>query len=358
MDEEGNPVAQATVCENWSLANGNPSPRRNSVTTDEDGYFTWAVRGMQGRSASRLSLVVFSADRQLAFAGNWASPQDIDGQTLSLAPSVHVRGKFTCRELGRDKTEANVYIYDGDRSSLLATSFGNGGDIDLRMPVGAYTFYIYGSDLYRLNHRFEIEPGATEINLGEVDILGSFSAKYRGQPIPEWTVTDARGIDPQKTALADFRGKWLLVEFWAHWCGPCVGRSLPQLMEFYDQHADRRSEYQILAFHNDDAKNFEEYDQKIAPVVRGRWKGRELPFPVLLDATDQTFTMFTISALPTVVLIDPEGQLYGEGGAQLLERALAGELTPHIARPFRDLTQRSEEELNDALWHRLPALVE
>jgi hypothetical protein len=42
------------------------------------------------------------------------------------------------------------------------------------------------------------------------------SSSYRARPAPPLHVTAARGIDPG-VKLADFRGKWLLIDFWAHW---------------------------------------------------------------------------------------------------------------------------------------------
>ena len=41
-------------------------------------------------------------------------------------------------------------------------------------------------------------------------------SEFRSRPAPEFRVTAARGINPN-VKLADFRGKWLLIDFWAHW---------------------------------------------------------------------------------------------------------------------------------------------
>ncbi len=47
-------------------------------------------------------------------------------------------------------------------------------------------------------------------------LLAGCERPSRARPAPEFTVTAARGVAPA-VKLADYRGKWLLVEFWAHW---------------------------------------------------------------------------------------------------------------------------------------------
>ena len=53
------------------------------------------------------------------------------------------------------------------------------------------------------------------------------------------------------------------------------------------------------------------------------WKGKDLPFPVLLDHTGDTIERWGIEAFPTIVLIDPEGTLVGEATEDLLAKKLA-----------------------------------
>ena len=99
---------------------------------------------------------------------------------------------------------------------------------------------------------------------------------------------------------------------------------MPKLMKMYDEFKELRDKFEILAFHDTKAKTFEEYDEKMKPVIEKRWKGKELPFPVLLDSTGKTIRNFGISAYPTLVLIDPEGKIVRRGGDKLLEEKLEG----------------------------------
>ena len=84
------------------------------------------------------------------------------------------------------------------------------------------------------------------------------------------------------------------IEFWGYWRGPCTGGSLPRLMKLYEKFEEKRDRFEILALHDTRAKTLEEMDEKLARVIRERWGGKELPFPILMDATGQTIKRYGI----------------------------------------------------------------
>ena len=93
-------------------------------------------------------------------------------------------------------------------------------------------------------------------------------------------------------------------------------------MAMYEEHEALRDRFEVLAFHDATAKSFEELDAKLARVIEKRWKGKTLPFPILLDSTGATVKAFGISAYPTTVLIDPEGKVVKGDGEQNLKAVL------------------------------------
>jgi hypothetical protein len=93
-------------------------------------------------------------------------------------------------------------------------------------------------------------------------------------------------------------------------------------MDLYDAHRDHRDKFEIIAFHDATAKTFDELDKQLVKTIQNTWRGRSLPFPILLDATGQTLKEYGIRAFPTTILIDPDGKLVGEAGDDALEAKL------------------------------------
>lgn len=90
----------------------------------------------------------------------------------------------------------------------------------------------------------------------------------------------------------------------------------------YETHKKDRDKFEILAFHDGTVKDFADLDKKMESPKQKYWNGRDLPFPILLDATGQTIKDWGVHAFPTTLLIDPDGKLVGEAG----EDALANKL--------------------------------
>ena len=101
-----------------------------------------------------------------------------------------------------------------------------------------------------------------------------------------------------------------------------MGGSLPSLARFRDKHKDDRR-FEIVAFHDASVGSLAELDRKLTEkgIRQKHWGGRDLPFPVLLDATRETLNRLQIHAFPMTILIDPQGRLR-RGGVLELARAL------------------------------------
>jgi hypothetical protein len=98
-------------------------------------------------------------------------------------------------------------------------------------------------------------------------------------------------------------------------------------MALYEKYAAIRDKFEVLAFHDATAKTFEELDEKLESIIEKRWRGKALPFPILLDPTRATLRAFGISAYPTNILIDPEGNIVKGNAEKNLEKKLE-ELAP------------------------------
>jgi hypothetical protein len=94
------------------------------------------------------------------------------------------------------------------------------------------------------------------------------------------------------------------------------------LIDLYQAHKNQHDKFEILAFHDGTVKDFADLDQKMESPKQKYWNGRDLPFPILLDATGQTIKDWGVGHFPTTLLIDPEGKLIGEAGEEELEKKL------------------------------------
>ena len=90
----------------------------------------------------------------------------------------------------------------------------------------------------------------------------------------------------------------------------------------YEARSDQRDKFEVFAVHDKEIQSFADLDTKLTNIKNHYWQGKELPFPVLLDATGKTEELFGINAHPTGLLIDPEGKLVGESSVSLLESKL------------------------------------
>lgn len=94
------------------------------------------------------------------------------------------------------------------------------------------------------------------------------------------------------------------------------------MIQAYHDHADHRDQFELIAIHDSTVKSFDELDRKIQSVKAEYWKGQDLPFTVLIDKERKTEEVFGVSAHPTQVLIDPDGNVVGESSLMELEKKL------------------------------------
>ena len=158
----------------------------------------------------------------------------------------------------------------------------------------------------------------------QLDLPPKFIIALTGRPAPE--LRRVKGWDNGgPTTLADLRGKVVLLDFWGHWCGPCLA-AMPELMALHDEFAGRGLE--IIAVHDDSVASVAEMNAKLAGVPDDPdlgWGGRRLPFRVALDGGGETriagtanltsgatTAAYGVQRWPTTVLIGRDGDVIGE----------------------------------------------
>ena len=112
-----------------------------------------------------------------------------------------------------------------------------------------------------------------------------------GQGAPEF---DLMRIDGTPFKLKENRGKILIVDFWATWCGPCI-RSIPSLIEISKEYKEAGVELVLV--------NCEEPETRVRPFLE---RLKSIP-TVVLDTDGTVSKQYNVAAIPQTVLIDRDG---------------------------------------------------
>lgn len=135
-----------------------------------------------------------------------------------------------------------------------------------------------------------------------------------GAPVENFQLVD---LDGKTHSLTQYRGKIVLVNFWATWCKPCT-TEMPAMQASFDKLRDKG--FVVLAVNEleDDAK------------VREHIKQYGHTFPVLMDRDNKVANQFGVFGLPVSVFIDQEGRVqeYIKGG--LLTEQMINEVVVKI----------------------------
>jgi len=132
--------------------------------------------------------------------------------------------------------------------------------------------------------------------LGLFLMPGAHAAGFEARAVTPAPILNARDLGGTSRSLADYRGKVVLLNFWASWCPPCL-REMPSMERLRIKMAGRPLEIVALA-------SAEGPDD-----VKGFLSKMKLSFPILLDADGSNTKRWKVFALPTSFLLDAKGRV-------------------------------------------------
>lgn len=148
-------------------------------------------------------------------------------------------------------------------------------------------------------------------------LLGAFASATAQPAEPaDFTLSD---LDGDPVSLSDYRGRWVVVNFWASWCPPCI-RELPELVSYQASNPDVR----VLGI------NFEE---STAEQAREFLSPFAINFPNLKVGTTPLEPFEPLEGLPTTAIVSPTGRI--------VERHMGPVTAAHLEKLIGDLRKNT-----------------
>lgn len=130
-----------------------------------------------------------------------------------------------------------------------------------------------------------------------------------GQIAPEFSFPDPEG--KKKLGPQDFKGKILVLDFWASWCGPCRAE-IPHLKEAYEKYSDKGVAFFSVSIDKDEAAWRKAMKEENMP-----WEQAQAP-----KAGKEVMKQYQFSGIPFILVMDREGRIAGKNlrGKALMEK--------------------------------------
>ncbi|MDN3665847.1 TlpA family protein disulfide reductase [Algibacter miyuki] len=211
-------------------------------------------------------------DETLAFSGNGANPNNyLNEKSLLMEKIYDLDALF---ELDETTFSEKIKTNGAAVKSLL----DNAGELD---------------SLFIANQ--EKEAGMVEVQLRNMYKKRQELSALNGQESVQFT--DYENIKGGTTSLSDLKGKYVYIDLWATWCGPCIAE-IPSLKAIEKEYHGKNIEFVSISI--DKKSAYEKWKTMIAE--------KELGGMQLYANEDKTFTSaYKVTGIPRFILIDPQG---------------------------------------------------
>ena len=130
----------------------------------------------------------------------------------------------------------------------------------------------------------------------EVEFLATKEGLAQGEEAPDFELTTLSG---ETVKLSDYKGKKVILNFWATWCPPCIAE-MPLMQNYYDEVKDKNVEILAVNLTTEDRGT-----DKVKEFV----KSNNLTFPIPMDVEGDIGSVYQTVTIPTTYIIDTEGRI-------------------------------------------------
>jgi thiol-disulfide isomerase/thioredoxin len=144
----------------------------------------------------------------------------------------------------------------------------------------------------------------------------AFLVTDEGKPAPAFTLSTFEG---KKASLSQWRGKVVLLDFWATFCAPCM-TALPELQALHARHAAKG--FTVVGVTVDDR----------ATLVRKATTAAKVSYPIL-KATPEVWNAYKVTALPALILVGRDGTILKRFGGEADKAGMLAAIEAALAAP-------------------------
>lgn len=195
-------------------------------------------------------------------------------------------------------------IFD-QRKALEKKISADNPDLAYSAEILHYDYDLMKKGMDKYEEAFNaLSPRVQKCPAGQVlaDFIATQKATAIGAEAPDFSLED---IDGNMLRLSDFRGKYVLLDFWGTWCGPCR-QSTPHLVELYSKVKGRNFEMISIATN----ERSDDYWRKIVSDDKMTWRQLNDAHSPANGKIQQTYG---VMGVPSCFFIDPHGMIIAKG---------------------------------------------